>query len=378
MSPIRRAVAAWLRRTDPGPASLTRVRTRLERAQAPMDVGREPKSLSRRLLQAIPEPSPVPLARVRRRLHVNARPSNTSEFLRGIRIGGGVGGVAIAITAVLLVLDRPVPLDGVLEGDASRDVTTLLGVVHSGRGLVGGTDARPRLTWEWGTLAVEVAPNRGADVEVSTPEAHVRVVGTAFTVTRDRLGTAVGVARGTVEMTCLGQAPMRLAAGDAHLCLPTRAAGLLGRAQALLDAGAAEADVLDAVDRGLVMSSGAVGRELSLLRLELLVGAGRDAEALNQASALLAEPAGDEVRTIRRLAATAARQEGGCAGLRDWLDPLPDHEREAPDLVALADCTPETVRARQLLDAAAVRATDPRQADAIRARLLNLPQGAPK
>lgn len=376
MSPLRRAVAAWLRRTEPRRTSLTRVRARLDGVPAPAP--REAASLSRRLLQAVPDPAPVPLARVRRRLVAGPVPPR-APALGLLEALAGAGALAATVAAALVFVTVPVPLDGVLEGDAQRSVTPLVEVAHNGRGTVGGTEARPRLTWEWGTLAVEVAPDRGADVEITTPEAHVRVVGTAFTVTRDRLGTTVAVARGTVDVTCAGEVRTRLPAGQTRTCLPTRAAGLLGRAQAMLDADAPPAEVLDAVDRGLALATGPVRHELLLARLETLVRGGRDAEALSQASALLADPAGDdEAPAIRRLASTAARRQGGCGGLRGWLEPLPDAAREPLDLVALADCTPEPARARQLLETAATRATDPRQADAIQARLLSLHPGAPK
>jgi hypothetical protein len=97
----------------------------------------------------------------------------------------------------------------------------------------GDHHAHPRLEWEQGTLKVEVEPERGIDLAVHTREAEVRVVGTRFSVTRDALGTGVVVTHGHVAVLCADGEKALLGAGEARVCPPTHAAGLLGRANAL-------------------------------------------------------------------------------------------------------------------------------------------------
>ncbi len=387
MSRLRRALAAWLRRTEPHPPAVARVRARLDATlvgdpTSAATTSAEP-TLTRGLLRVLPEPGPPQLARARRRLDELARHPTGARPTR-TRVGFALGGaVALAAAVVALVL-APSRLDVALEGGRPQDLGPLVVVTPDGRGAAVGTERAPRLTWESGRLDVSVLPGQGADVRIETPEARVRVVGTVFSVTRDRLGTAVAVDRGAVEVACIGEAPRRLIPGDMHTCLPTRPAGLLGRAQALLEAGDPDAAVI-AAERGLALvDAGATRRELELARLEALVRAGRAAEALDLAEALLATEAAPvaaadlaPARTpeIRRLAAAAARVSEGCAGVRRWLDPLPEDTRDDADLVALADCEPDPVLARRLLDQAAARATDPRHAEAIRVRLDQLTRG---
>ena len=51
---------------------------------------------------------------------------------------------------------------------------------------------------------MEVTPDRGVRLELTTEEAVVRVVGTVFEVDRGPFGTAVAVDHGTVEGMALG------------------------------------------------------------------------------------------------------------------------------------------------------------------------------
>jgi ferric-dicitrate binding protein FerR (iron transport regulator) len=177
----------------------------------------------------------------------------------------------------------PMPLDAELaspdgwtELAASGDVA----LRFAGHGHLSGTAAAPRIAWSAGTLGVEVTPDHGIDLRVETREGVVRVVGTGFTVGRDALGTTVAVSHGRVEVDCIGADAVFLLAGETATCGPTSAAGRLAKARALRDRGAADADVLAAVDDGLALDPPApVASELRFLALEVLASAGRVDEA---------------------------------------------------------------------------------------------------
>lgn len=163
----------------------------------------------------------------------------------------------------------------------------------------------PHIHWEAGTLAIDVTPNRGIDLVVETDEGSVQVVGTAFAVTRDALGTHVSVDRGHVRVSCVAGTERALGAGDETTCLPLRAAAWLGRAQALLVAGQPTDDVLDAITHGLALAAPAdpASGELVALRIRVLVDAGRYPEALAAAYAYLASGAATRRGEVEALAA---------------------------------------------------------------------------
>lgn len=207
--------------------------------------------------------------------------------------GLGLGAVAAAAAAVFLLTPAPpVPLEMQLASAESTEVSLSehVQLTTLGRGKVGGTTAAPRITWDNGLVDVSVTPKQGIDLQVTTREAHVRVVGTVFAVDRTALGTEVSVTRGRVETTCVGKEPVMLEGGDRVLCLPVDAAGWLGRARALRAAGSTTEDVVDAVATGL-SSSGpeAVRGELLALRVRVLVDAGRRQDALKTAAQYLEE-----------------------------------------------------------------------------------------
>ncbi len=186
---------------------------------------------------------------------------------------------AVALVEPPAVLD---PVDVSATETTEFAPTSGVSLVSQGQGTVAGTTTSPVVAWRRGRLDVEVEPNRGIGLVVQTDEADVRVVGTGFTVDRDLLGTHVTVHHGRVLVACKG-APEELALerGDAVACLPTTAAGLLGRARTLAQRGAPTTSVLEATDAGLRAGghANAIGGELLYLRMKTLQAAGLDDEA---------------------------------------------------------------------------------------------------
>ena len=171
--------------------------------------------------------------------------------------------------------------------------------------------------------------------------AEVRVVGTGFTVSRDALGTHVAVLHGRVEVRCGAGEPTFLGGGETESCLPTSAAGLLGRARALQAAGAGPAAVLVAVQEGLdrTTSEGAVRDELRVMRIQLLASLGRTGEALSDARGYLDRPSAPRSVEVFRMAAQLALADGGCVAADPWLAALRAHPAAEPaDAVLGAEC----------------------------------------
>ena len=107
-----------------------------------------------------------------------------------------------------------------------------------------GTERSPHIVWHSGK-SIDVDPQAGLAVTVETTDGTSRVLGTVFRVDRSALGTTVDVSRGQVEVNCKDQSSHRLVSGNRALCMPTSAAGMLGRARALT--GQPEA-VLEAIE----------------------------------------------------------------------------------------------------------------------------------
>jgi ferric-dicitrate binding protein FerR (iron transport regulator) len=257
------------------------------------------------------EPSELAVARLSRRAAATLdrpRPSRRPMY-------AGFAALSVAAAALLFAL-RPTVTVSALAADTATtmQVSDDVALSYAGRGEVTTDGAHPRVSWELGTLDVEVTPNRGVDLVIETPEATVRVIGTGFTVARDALGSAVDVRHGIVAVRCGDGREGQLTAGQSMTCLPVRAAGMLARAKALAAGGAADADVLVALDAGLRLdASPPVRAELSARRIRTLSALGRDEEAAAAASAWLA---GDE--TIRRaevedLAFAVAMRRADCA-----------------------------------------------------------------
>jgi ferric-dicitrate binding protein FerR (iron transport regulator) len=266
---VKNVLSEFARETDASPAAVERLRG-----------GRPAPGLG--ALHAV---DPALVTRVRARARSVRRGRSRSVRLLGI------AAVLAVLAAVIVVRAPPRRLEQPLASSVRTDLplTRDVQLAYAGSGHVEGTEQAPRIHWDAGTLDVDVTPHRGINLVVETLEGTVHVIGTAFTVTRDALGTSVTVARGTVDVACDAQTVARVEAGGVRTCLPTRPAGWLGRARALRDAGAPADAVIDAVDRGLALASpddDSVG-ELVALRLDTLVIAQRYGEALRAADAYL-------------------------------------------------------------------------------------------
>jgi len=238
---------------------------------------------------------------------------------RGLMLAGVAAAVALA------AWPRTAPLDVQLQDGADSPAfvseTGRLALTYDGEGTVSGTEQAPRMQWRSGSVDVEVEPNRGTDFRLVTPEAEVRVLGTAFSVDRNALGTTTLVSRGRVSVQCVGGEEVELAAGQSITCWPTTPAGLLGRGRRLIAADPPAA--LAALDRGAELAEpGPVAVELAFARLEALVTDGREADARAAANEWLAVGAGHRQPAVAELAATLALRLDGCAGAQSELAAL--------------------------------------------------------
>ena len=233
------------------------------------------------------EPSDGAVARLR---------SRALDAERGpVRPGVGrwwLAGGTLAAVAAVVAISRPeptLPTTALAGPSAPIQLTDDVRLTFDGLGSAGGSPDEPRIRWESGDLHVEVRPDRGVALVVETEDARIAVVGTAFDVRRSALGTTVAVDHGRVEVACADGTHRTLGAGEALTCLPTSAAAWTGRARALRAAQRPDAEVLEAVDRGLALcdADGPERGELLVLRLGVLIRAGRNAEAARTADEYL-------------------------------------------------------------------------------------------
>lgn len=206
----------------------------------------------------------------------------------------GLAGAAMAAFFALRAAE-PTPVSLAMSAGAeSTALTTTLGehvaVEYSGVGQASGTSQAPRIDWESGVATFSVTPGEGIDLLVRTPEADVRVLGTIFDVERSALGTEVRVKRGKVSVTCQDGTAKVLTPTDApHTCMPTTAAGHLGRARALQAASASSDLTLQATAAGLAASdlTPATRAELHAVRLEVFTSLASWPQALEEARSYL-------------------------------------------------------------------------------------------
>lgn len=259
--------------------------------------GDDLEALGQQLQQRSPLPPLPPLVR--------RRPRPPVAWI-GLAVGAGLA-LAVVIAGAWRV---------------HRDAVALaaVSVVPEGQGRVTHAGASTTIEWREGLVEVDVQPEQGALVRVSTPEAEVRVVGTRFGVLRDARGTEIAVERGTVEVRCVHPPAhtVRLGAGEARWCLRS-AGGALGLALSRLEDGAEDALVLEAIEAGLVHPSGEAQTRVLLrgLAVQVLARMDRVDEALEIAETLIGTGERDALATAVRL--TLPR---GCAAARPFLDAL--------------------------------------------------------
>jgi ferric-dicitrate binding protein FerR (iron transport regulator) len=343
---VKHVFRTFAEETRAHPDAVARVEARLEPVVAD-------RALVQSLLSELPAAPVGAEARIRARLA-----DRTGGAVSWGRRAGGIAVLAMA-AALLLWLRAPVtPLTEALHADVwhSEQPTAHVSLTYMGEGALGGTGEQPRIEWRTGTVQVEVEPNQGVALSVQTREALVQVIGTGFSVGRSALGTAVRVSHGRVSVDCEDGTSVLLGAGEHQLCLPTRAAGLLGRARALAEQGAAPEDVLAAAERGLAAGPDeAVRGELEVAQMEAYAAAQRWNEAYDLAGRALAAGGGARAEELKHLHAWYGLQAHGCAAATAPLRELrAGGLATAFEQVTLAGCVSgsEPAEARQLLRAA--------------------------
>lgn len=367
---MKRVFNEFARSTLARDAQLRAVRDRLPLLE-------DPEASVRTLLGGVLGTGPGAVDRVRARLAFGTPSRLPAVLALAASFLFAFGGASLAIWVA-----TPTPLNAALAASAVTSVHPAphVSLRYSGDGLLRGNDEAPVIEWARGDLSVEVDPGQGVQLSVVTAEAEVKVIGTGFDVRRDALGTRVEVVHGQVAVVCVGGSGVLLQSGQSAFCAPTTAAGLLGRAQALRDAGEPAMAVLDVVERGLAADPDVALRiELSLLRAEALGSLGRHVEALRFAEAALGEATGDRKLELQHIAAREAVRAEGCTAALPHLRSLRDlGAGSAVELVLLADCAApvDAVEARAALVAALAMGMPSEQVSAVAERLVRL-GGAP-
>ncbi len=203
---------------------------------------------------------------------------------------------ALAAAAVLFFLSQraaePLELEAALDSQASWSElapSPALRLAYQGQGSLAGQARAPHIQWHAGTLEVQVEPGQGVALRLSTREAELRVIGTAFQVKRNGPRTQVAVRQGEVEVSCHAGAGALLSAGQEHACGPVSAAAWLGLALGQRDQGQHSEAVLRSLDAGLALAraDSVTAAELRFQRVQVLKEADRHQEALDEARELL-------------------------------------------------------------------------------------------
>lgn len=302
----------------------------------------------RDLMKELPEPDPGGPDRVWSRFRRTRQRQRITRFWPVVPVA-----LAAAAALFLRTGDTPRALELTAEGTQALHWSDQVQLEFAGRGTVSGTDRQAIVNWEQGRIAVQVTPKTGTELEIRTEEGVIRVIGTAFTVTRDRLGVSVDVSHGTVAVDCADGWSGRLTSDTGgHTCLPLRPALLLGRADALADQGAPLATRLLTLDRGVAAADpdSSVHTELLVRRMHTRAASGDRAGALADADAALAGADTGRSVEIRRFASRLSLY-ASCDAARPYLAPLAT-TGNAEDAVLLAECTADPAAARALLEQA--------------------------
>ena len=183
------------------------------------------------------------------------------------------------------------------------DVGSLVALVHNGTGWVEGSTRNMAIGWQAGVIDIAVVPGEDVIVNIETPEAQIRVVGTELRVSRMDVSTRISVSKGRVEVRCLrhdgGQGPVvQVAAEVAHTCATTDADVALRQAVRLRGESATPERILEVIAHGLTLATeGPVHYELLAASVGPLLDLGRHQDALTAIETYLA--AGDLPRSER-------------------------------------------------------------------------------
>ncbi|MEN0061915.1 MAG: FecR family protein [Myxococcota bacterium] len=309
-----------------------------------------------------PTPDEVDAARARLRRGLRRPKRGRTDLAVGVA-------VALAATALITVaVSRSGPSTHTVSFGEEGPValTPNVNAVAEGEGEAVVRGEVTEVTWSSGRIRVDVEPDTGQTVRVTTPEAEVTVLGTIFDVERGPFGTRTSVERGRVSVTCVDQSdPMVLSAGTDGWCYPDAGAAF-GRVLWMERQDYAVAERLAVIEQALAHPQG-LDATRTLLRQRQVAAY----VELNRTSDAVAAVKQLPPRT--RAAELAGRAEsamasGGCTTAEPWLDALAEDgdvtgalllvqclAEEAPD-AALREL--EALEARELTaeEAAAVRA----------------------
>lgn len=232
-------------------------------------------------------------------------------------------GVALAAAALFLLRPGPGPAEAI-PLSTPTGLGSLVHVTPEGEGSAVATARGYAVAWRHGRLEVEVVPDRGAELTVTTDEATISVVGTGFSVDRNALGTTVAVRHGTVLVDCALGGAAHLHAGEDRVCLPRTAAGALGRIRALQDAGTDPGQVLAEAESAASRpdATGSVANEIGAVRVSALLLLDRRDDAETTALDVLARAPGARDAELHRVVARLAVARGDCAVVLHHLDAL--------------------------------------------------------
>jgi hypothetical protein len=301
------------------------LRTFRNGTQAPQDMVARLKSdlsplvdtLDRQLIaKALPPAEAELIGRVRRRVNIQRREKKAQKPSR-MPLILGTGAMVLATALLAVFASQPTKLDhNIASVDQQQlPLTDHVQLAMTGEGKISGTRQAPRIEWSAGELQVEVTPNQGIDLQITTPEGLIAVVGTQFTVNRSSLGTTVDVVEGKVRVVCEGTEQVFVTASQDQLCKPTTAAGLLGRARAMRRLG--DFGYANEIDAAIAMKpQEAHLSELLHLRVGLRVHQGDEQGALETAKQYLSVPGRPREADMLHTAADLAYRLGQCDGLR--------------------------------------------------------------
>ncbi len=330
--PVRDQVSRYVDETTPNEEVVERVK----------DEVLGDAEYARVMLAHLPEVPADAVLRTQARITAEARDRKRSWGWMAAPLG--LAAAAALVIGVMSVPSAPVELAQTLAADGEQievQPTEHVRLAYDGQGQLGGTDRAPRLQWESGSVHVEVTPDQGIDFRVQTADAEVRVLGTVFDVNSTHLGTQVTVNEGKVAVLCEDGVERVLRAGETGECLPSTAAGLLGRARAFQAQGAHDLSLM-AAEKGLAIkgTEPAVVSELSLVRIEELVALGSASEAVSMVERYLQlHPGSNRAPELHRTAAAVLLQRGDCVSAWPHLDALPDRTPDEDGW--LAACPPE-------------------------------------
>ncbi len=307
-------------------------------------------------LKKLPEPEPEALERVWRRYR-DTRAARRSAWAGWSRPAMGLG---MAVAAVALfgfwIVPRDPPRRVVIAASVPKveDWSDEIRLTVEGKGEIRGTRKHAEIHWRSGTITASVKPRSGNRLAVVTEEARVEVVGTVFTVTRDALGVHTTVERGRVRVRCVEGWSGEIGPDDGEkVCLPVRPELLLGRADALEEAGAPAEVRLQTLDAGLARAEegSQVAGELLWRRMLVREELGDIEGLLADADRYLHSPGARQVEVQRYAGWKALSMGGGCSQALPYLSAL-EHTGSAEDRVLLAECVAEAQpkHARTLLD----------------------------